>query len=254
MNTNKGKEKKFLIYKITNLLNNFIYIGAHTTYNINDKYFGSSKYLKKDVKLLGKENFSKEILFVFDNKERMMKKEAELVNKEFCHRVDTYNKMVGGISEMIWNDMATVKDKDGNFLKVYLNDPRYLSGELVPNSKGLMTVKDKEGNTFKVSVKDERVLNGQFIPLMKGFKHSEETCKNNSLKIKNFYENHSGFFKGKFHSKDSKQKMKKVREERCLNLPEKNSQFGTMWITNGIEVKKIKKDFDIPQGWVKGRK
>jgi hypothetical protein len=35
----------------------------------------------------------------------------------------------------------------------------------------------------------------------------------------------------------------------------KNSQFGTMWITNGIENKKIKKDLDnIPEGWYKGRR
>jgi len=34
---------------------------------------------------------------------------------------------------------------------------------------------------------------------------------------------------------------------------EKGSQFGTMWITNGIENKKIKKSDDIPNGWSKGR-
>jgi hypothetical protein len=34
----------------------------------------------------------------------------------------------------------------------------------------------------------------------------------------------------------------------------KNSQFGTMWITNGQENKKIKKDVDIiPERWYKGR-
>jgi hypothetical protein len=33
---------------------------------------------------------------------------------------------------------------------------------------------------------------------------------------------------------------------------EKNSQFGTMWITTGVENKKIKKDEPIPEGWVKG--
>lgn len=34
---------------------------------------------------------------------------------------------------------------------------------------------------------------------------------------------------------------------------EKNSQFGTMWITNGIESKKIQKDEVIPEGWALGR-
>jgi hypothetical protein len=34
---------------------------------------------------------------------------------------------------------------------------------------------------------------------------------------------------------------------------DKNSQFGTMWITNGDENKKIKKIDVIPDGWRKGR-
>ena len=35
---------------------------------------------------------------------------------------------------------------------------------------------------------------------------------------------------------------------------EKNSQFGTYWITNGIENKKLKNNLEIPFGWYKGRK
>ncbi len=34
----------------------------------------------------------------------------------------------------------------------------------------------------------------------------------------------------------------------------KNSQYGTMWITNGTESKKISKGSEIPEGWYKGRK
>ena len=37
-------------------------------------------------------------------------------------------------------------------------------------------------------------------------------------------------------------------------LGESNSQFGTMWITNGTENKKIKADQVIPINWYKGRK
>jgi len=34
----------------------------------------------------------------------------------------------------------------------------------------------------------------------------------------------------------------------------KNSQFGTKWITNGKEIKKIKNTDQIPQGWRYGKK
>ena len=35
---------------------------------------------------------------------------------------------------------------------------------------------------------------------------------------------------------------------------ETNSQFGTMWITDGLSNKKIKNNMPIPSGWYKGRK
>ena len=33
----------------------------------------------------------------------------------------------------------------------------------------------------------------------------------------------------------------------------KNSQFGSMWITDGVNCKKIHKDDDLPDGWKRGR-
>lgn len=155
-------KKRYLVYKITNLLNDKIYIGAHITTNINDKYFGSSKHLKNDIKKLGKENFLKEILFVFDNKKEMLQKEAEIVNKEFCFRTDTYNVMVGGITGSFnYLGMVSVKDKDGNNFKVYLDDPRYLSGELKQVTKNTVPVVDKSGNNLRVHKEDPRYLSGE---------------------------------------------------------------------------------------------
>jgi hypothetical protein len=59
-------------------------------------------------------------------------------------------------------------------------------------------------------------------------------------------------FKGHSHSDESKKKMSE--SSKGLGTKEKNSQFGTCWITNGIENKKIKKDEQIPNGWKLGRK
>lgn len=88
--------KYYTIYKITNLINNNIYIGLHETNDIDDYYFGSGYNLWKAIKKYGKSNFKKEILFVFNTREEMVEKEKELVNQEFVNRRDTYNINLGG--------------------------------------------------------------------------------------------------------------------------------------------------------------
>ena len=57
-------------------------------------------------------------------------------------------------------------------------------------------------------------------------------------------------FKGKQHKEESKKKMSVAASKRT---GKKNSQFGTMWITNGSENRKIKKTASIPEGWRRGR-
>lgn len=57
-------------------------------------------------------------------------------------------------------------------------------------------------------------------------------------------------FTGKFHSEETKQKMSKIASERT---GDKNSQYGTFWITNGSENKKVRNLEDIPDGWYRGR-
>lgn len=63
---------------------------------------------------------------------------------------------------------------------------------------------------------------------------------------------HGSPFKGKTHSEEWKERHSLVMKEKQSG--NKNSQFGTMWITDGVNNKKIKKDIDvIPEGWRKGR-
>ena len=68
-----------------NLINNKIYIGYHATNNINDKYMGSGNIILDAIKKYGKENFKKEILFIFDTEQEMRDKEKEIVNEEYLN-------------------------------------------------------------------------------------------------------------------------------------------------------------------------
>jgi hypothetical protein len=86
----------YTIYQVTNLLNGKIYIGKHQTTNPNDSYYGSGAAIKKSIAKHGKDNFKKEVLFVFKTEEEMNAKETELITEEFVARSDTYNMGVGG--------------------------------------------------------------------------------------------------------------------------------------------------------------
>lgn len=87
---------KYTVYKTTNLVNNKIYIGKHQTDNLNDDYLGSGKLLVSAIEKYGRENFKKEILFVFETEEEMNVKEAELVTEEFVKEDSNYNLCPGG--------------------------------------------------------------------------------------------------------------------------------------------------------------
>ena len=86
----------YIIYKTTNLINNKFYIGYHSTDDLNDTYMGSGKILKKAIERYGKDNFRREILYVFPTKEEALQKESEIVNEVFVSSNKTYNMKIGG--------------------------------------------------------------------------------------------------------------------------------------------------------------
>jgi len=86
----------YTIYKIINLINNKEYTGVHITEDVNDTYMGSGKLIKIAINKYGLSNFSKEILYNYNNKDDMFNKELELVNEEYVKRRDTYNMKCGG--------------------------------------------------------------------------------------------------------------------------------------------------------------
>ena len=62
----------------------------------------------------------------------------------------------------------------------------------------------------------------------------------------------TGWWEGKQHKEETK---RKIGEANSLKQKgENNSQFGTCWINNGTENKKIKKTDELPNGWEFGRK
>ncbi|MFW5895279.1 MAG: GIY-YIG nuclease family protein [archaeon] len=190
----------YILYKTMNLVNGKIYIGAHSTNNLDDGYLGSGIYLKEDIKKYGKQSFKREILKLCDSKEDLMNSESLVVNEEFVKRRDTYNyrldnnggwvleklgdkykDMINGALEGSKKSLEYTKgkilcrDKNNNVLRVEGNDPRYLNGDIIPCGKGKIVVKDKMEQIYYVEKDDPRYLNGELVPLWKDRKHSQES-------------------------------------------------------------------------------
>ena len=210
----------YIIYQVTNNLNGKIYIGSHKTKQIDDGYMGSGKYLKHAILKHGIDNFTKEILFVFDTPEAMYAKEAELVNEEFLAEANTYNLRVGGFGGFDYINNAGKNIYPGHTDQATKNLTQYQH----------LGAKWAADNPTEFS---ERVSKSQKLRYANGG---------------------TGSFAGKKHN-DQTKKMIGIKNSK-IQSGSGNSQFGTMWIHNVQEKKntKIMNSTPIPEGWSKGRK
>lgn len=67
------------VYKITNLVNGKIYIGKHSTDDLDDGYMGSSRRVKLEYSAIGKENFEKTILAYSNDEEELAELERHYI-------------------------------------------------------------------------------------------------------------------------------------------------------------------------------
>lgn len=210
------KEKKYnVIYKTTNLLSGRYYIGMHSTNNLNDNYLGSGTYLRRAIRKYGKKNFKKEILFYCNSRKELILREMDVVNLQEVAKIECMNMVVGG--------------HGGNFIST---EQRKINGKV----SGLI-----HSNKIKT---DESYLK-------KCIENGERLYRENVEKG-NLISNNRCDWTGKFHSNETKQKMSKIKKGKGLG--ENNSQYGTCWVTNEKENKKIYKGDSIPNGWRLGRK
>ena len=177
---------------------------------------GSGHVLSRAKKKYGIENFTKEILHVFDNEKEMWDKEYEIVNEDFCKSQENYNVRVGGIGGWNhWNGSANHKES------------ARLGGKKSAKKLNEFIAKQKAENTEWWQSWHARVI--------------EQNRNKNSNGWSNFtpeeYEQ---------RRQDASRKSSGSR----------NSQFGKIWISNILtkEVKRSNIADTIPEGWVRGKK
>jgi len=211
----------YIVYKVTNLVNNKYYIGVHKTDNINDGYLGSGVAIRNAIKKYGVKNFKKEIIDIFFEEKNAYKKEAILVTEEEASCKTCYNIKPGGY---------------GGFSYINSNKLNWQHSNREASIKNL-----KLGTPALQKKLKEPEFNKQF-------------CKSVSNGLKNYFKENPSFWIGKKHTEASKNKMREIHKEKKHQQGSKNSQYGTIWITNDVETKKIPKDSIIPDGWRRGRK
>ena len=168
----------YTVYKTTNKINGKYYIGKHKTDNLNDGYLGSGKLLKRAISKYGIENFTKEILHVFDNEQDMNLKEAELV----VVSEETYNLCEGGkggfgyINLIGHNNNLPLERTDQHKKNLSTSCKKAWqkrSDEVKQKSINNLTYTHK--NLSENHKKNIGKANQGRIPWNKGKKHSEET-------------------------------------------------------------------------------
>jgi hypothetical protein len=219
----------YSVYKITNLINNKTYIGIHKTENLDDGYMGSGKHLKYSIEKYGIENFIKEYLAIFDNPDDMYIMESQLVNEEFVNNKETYNLKIGG---------------SGGFDFINNNEELRISKNRKARESTNKILLEKYGKNWRSIIGKMAQQDRTKESLILAAKKAQNT------RLEKY--GYEGTFNNKKHTKEAKGKIGEKNSKHQKG--EKNSQYGTMWITNGKENKKIKKEELIPDGWFRGRK
>ncbi len=85
------------VYRIENLLDGKIYVGKHSTEDLEDGYMGSGTLLIRAIKKHGIENFRKHIIKMCETSEEAFEIERQVVNEQFVADENTYNMTTGGL-------------------------------------------------------------------------------------------------------------------------------------------------------------
>ena len=185
----------------------------HSTHKLDDGYLGSGTNLKKSIIKHGEENHTRKILTETDTRIQLQKKEKEMVNSEILKDPLCMNIMPGGKGGFPYNN------RPDDFKKFY----------------------EAGHQAFKKRMESDPILRKRYQEYARqcGIKAKA----NGNLKIPNW--------SGRKHTEETKKKLSLIRKG--TGVGKDNSQYDTMWITDGAQNRKIKKNTEIPSKWRAGR-
>lgn len=99
------KSEFHFVYMTKCDITGMIYIGKHTTTNLNDGYQGSGTHLGLAIRKYGKENFTTIPIFFSETSDDAFDLESTIVDDEFVKSTMTYNLKTGGKSGNLSSDV-----------------------------------------------------------------------------------------------------------------------------------------------------
>lgn len=193
------------------------------TSNLDDGYMGSGKIINRAFEKYGLDNFKKDILEFFDTSEAMYAREKEIVTDEFLLREDVYNLRRGGTGGFDYINKTSMNNSVGNNIK----------------AGAATALKYKEDEEFRIKISKD--MSERMVLRWKDGVVDKPSSKE-----------HMDYMLTKSLDPIAIEKRKETFAKNKHQQGSSNSQFGTIWITDGIVNKKIKKDDTIPEGFYRG--
>lgn len=220
------------IYKITNLLNNKIYIGKDTTSTPN--YFGSGKLIKHSIKKYGIENFKKEILEECPNDKLLSLRERYWINYFKSNDLNIgYNISDGG------NGGDTLSNNP-NLEKIKMKISESMKKRVFTESHRKKLSDNHISTRFKKGKTYEEIYGEKFASDYKEkLKSARKKYKTERERLGDNYDKVIEILKNKFKGD---------------NNPMKKNKYYWYYNPKTMESTRVCENCKIPEGFIKGRK
>jgi len=271
------------LYKLTNKINNKIYIGVHRTDKLDDGYMGSGIMLKRAKNKYGIDNFEKNIIKFFDTYKEALDAERIIVNMEFISDSNNYNVREGGFGNCKWSpEMIIIMSNTAK--ELWNNDEHRLKmGKITSDPERNIKIGKKVSEWIKMHPDEHKIrmdkINKNPDKIKKtadkhrGMKRTETTKKNVSNALKELYIENPALgitISGrgsKYIYNPLTQEIKRISKDEYIiegwiygsgpknkeSYKDLNSGSFFGYDPNTLKVKRFKKDMILPEGWVKGR-
>ena len=236
------------IYKITNQINGKIYIGKHSTNNLDDGYMGSGILICKAEKKYGLENFTKEYLAFCDTEEKLNWFEKFYIKKYKAREVG-YNLTDGGDGHLgfIMSEETKQKLSEANKGKTLSEETKQKLRKPKTEETKQKLSEAKKGKTFSEEHKQK------LSEAKKGKTLSEEHKRKLSEVTKKRLVEKGVPFKGKHHSLESRQKISDVMKGKTFS-EEHKQKISEAKKGKTLSEETKQKISDAMKAWNKGKK